>query len=189
MEGFPRAPILCVNVALDNWRALYKLGYSSMSWRGGFGFTASLRAPMHIGDFRPPLDPDQPTVLTFYTGLAERGAPPLEQGKVARAKLFATSYREYETQIRRQLASMLGMAGFDPQRDIAGIVLNRWGHAYVYATPGFFYGTHGKPAPSTVLRQPLGNLAFGHSELAGLQSAPPAVAEGNRAAMQALAML
>jgi len=189
MESFPRAPILSVNLALDNWRALYQLGYSSMSWRGGFGFTASIRAPMYIGDYRPPLDPDQPTVLTFYTGLADRGSPPPEQGKVARAKLFATSYREYETQIRQQLVKMLGMAGFDPKRDIAGIVLNRWGHAYVYAAPGFYYGVNGKPAPSDVLRQPLGNVTFGHSELAGLQSAGPAVAEGNRAATQALAML
>jgi len=32
---------------------------------------------------------------------------------------------------------MFGAAGFDPGRDIAGIVLNRWGHAYVNAGPGF----------------------------------------------------
>jgi len=103
--------------------------------------------------------------------------------------LLATSYRDYETQIRRQLVKMLGMAGFDPARDIAGIVLNRWGHAYVYARPGFYYGVNGKPAPSEVLRKPLGNVTFGHSELAGLQSAGPAVTEGDRAARQALAIL
>jgi spermidine dehydrogenase len=189
MDGFSRAPILSVNVALNNWRALYKLGYTACSWRGGFGFTTNIRAPMYIGDYRPALEPDKPTVLTFYTGLAERGSPAAEQGKIARAKLFATSYRDFESQIRRQLTKMLGMAGFDAKRDVAGIVLNRWGHAFLYAGPGFFFGVGGKPAPSAVLRQPVGNLLFAHSELSGIQSSIPAVEEGARAAAQALSFL
>jgi len=189
MEGFPRSPMLVVNVALDNWRALYKLGYSACSWRGGFGFTANIRAPMYVGDYRPPLDPDFPTVLTFYVPFNQYGLPIAEQGKVARQQMFGTSYRDYEAQIRRQLTKMLGDAGFDAQRDIAGIVLNRWGHAYVNAGPGFFYGRDGKPAPSDVLRTPLGNLTFAHSELSGHQTYIAAGEEGVRAAKQVIAML
>jgi spermidine dehydrogenase len=189
MEGFPRSPMLVVNVALDNWRALYKLGYSACSWRGGFGFTANIRAPMYVGDYRPPLDPDFPTVLTFYVPFNQYGLPIAEQGKVARQQMFGTSYRDYEAQIRRQLTKMLGDAGFDAKRDIAGIVLNRWGHAYVNAGPGFFYGRDGKPAPSDVLRRPLGNLTFAHSELSGHQTYIAAGEEGVRAAKQVIAML
>src|SRR5262249_5511156 len=144
MDAFHRSPILVVNVALDNWRALYKLGYSACSWRGGFGCTANLRAPMYVGDYRPTLDPDDPTVLTFYVPFPQPGLAIADQGKVARGKMFATSYRDYEVQIRTQLTRMLGMAGFDAARDVAGIVLNRWGHAYVNAGPGFFYGRDGK---------------------------------------------
>ena len=168
MEGFPRAPMLSVNVALDNWRALYKLGYSTCSWRGGFGFTANISRPMYLGDYRPPLDPDQPALFTFYVPFPQRGLPLVEQGKVARARLYATSYREFETQIRRQMVKLFASAGFDPKRDIAGIVINRWGHAYCNAGPGFFYGRDGKPAPRDVLRRPIGNLVFAHTELAGI---------------------
>jgi spermidine dehydrogenase len=189
MESFPRSPMLVVNVALDNWRALYKLGYTACSWRGGFGFTANIRAPMYVGEYRPPLDPDQPTVFTFYVPFPQPGLPLAEQGKVARAKMFATNYREFETQIRRQLVKLFSSAGFDPKRDIAGIVLNRWGHAYVNAGPGFCYGHDGKSSPSDVLRRPLGNLTFAHSELAGLQSWWAASEEGSRAARQVLAMM
>ena len=32
---------------------------------------------------------------------------------------------------------MFSAAGFDAQRDIAGIILNRWGHAYLSPQPGF----------------------------------------------------
>lgn len=189
MVSFPRSPMLVVNVALDNWRALYKLGYAACSWRGGLGFTGNIRAPMQVGAYRPPLDPDQPAVFTLYVPFPQPGLPPAEQGRVARAQMFATSYREFETQIRRQLTKLFGSAGFEPRRDIAGIVLNRWGHAYVNAGPGFFFGRDGQLAPSEVLRRPLGNLAFAHSELAGLQGWDAAAEEGMRAAKQVLEMM
>ena len=35
---------------------------------------------------------------------------------------------------------LFGSAGFDARRDIAGIVLNRWGHAYIAPQPGFYFG-------------------------------------------------
>ena len=188
MNGFPRAPMLSVNVALDNWRPLYKLGYSTCSWRGGFGFTANISRSVYVGDYRPPLDPDQPTLFTFYVPFPQLGLPLVEQGKVARAKMFATSYRDFELQIRQQMTKLFASAGFDAKRDIRGIVINRWGHAYCNAGPGFFYGRDGKPAPRDVLRRPLGNLAFAHTELAGIAAWWNAGGEGVRAARQILEM-
>ncbi|MFN8583222.1 MAG: NAD(P)-binding protein [Gemmatimonadaceae bacterium] len=188
-DGLYRSPILVVNVALDNWRALYNLGYSVCSWDRGFGFTGNLREPMYVGDYRPPFDPDQPTLFTMYVPFPKTGLPVAEQGKVGRQEMFATSYRDYERQIRNQLVTLFGNAGFDPRRDIAGIILNRWGHAYINAGPGFFYGRDGKPAPSDVIRKPLGNVSFAHSELSGHQTHTDAGAEGMRAARQALAVL
>ena len=93
MDNFPRSPMLSVNVALDNWRFLYKLGYSGCSWRGGFGFTANIRPNMYVGDYRPPLDPDQPNIFTFYVPFNQHGLSLVEQGHAGRAQLFATSYR------------------------------------------------------------------------------------------------
>jgi len=189
MDSFPRSPMMIVNVALDNWRFLYELGYTACSWRGGLGFTGNLRAPMYVGDYRPPLDPDHPALFTLYVPFPQPGLALADQGKVARQKMFITSYREFETQIRQQMVRMFGSAGFDPARDIAGIVLNRWGHAFVNAGPGFFYPPDGSPAPSDVLRRPTGSLTFAHSELAGGQSAPAAWVEARRAAQQVLALL
>jgi spermidine dehydrogenase len=189
MDEFPRAPMLVANVALDNWRFLYKMGYTACSWRGGFGFTANIRPNMYIGDYRPPLDPDQPNILTFYVPFNQHGLPLAEQGKVARTRLFGTTYREYESAILQQMVKMFSPGGFDPKRDVAGIVLNRWGHAYITPGPGFYAGRDGKPAPSDVLRRPLGTLSFAHSELAGNQNWIEASTEGRRAAHQALEML
>ena len=144
---------------------------------------------MYVGDYRPPFDPDQPTLFTMYVPFPKNGLPLAEQGKAGRQEMFATSYRDYERQIRKQLVTLFGTAGFDARRDIAGIILNRWGHAYINAGPGFFFGRDGNPAPSDVIRKPLGSVAFAHSELSGHQTHLAAGEEGARAARQMLAML
>ena len=46
--------------------------------------------------------------------------------------------------MREQLTEMFSASGFDARRDIAGIVLNRWGHAYCSPQPGFFFGRDGQ---------------------------------------------
>ena len=75
-------------------------------------------------------------------------------------------------------------AGFDARADIGGIILNRWGHAYVCPAPGFYFGRDGKPAAPAVLRQPIGRVAFANAELNGHQNWLDATAEGKRAAEQ-----
>jgi spermidine dehydrogenase len=84
---------------------------------------------------------------------------------------------------------MLGEAGFDARRDIAGIVLNRWGHAYIAPQPGFYFGTAGRPAPLPVIRERHGRIAFGHSELSGRQSWGRAAQESRRALQQVLEVI
>jgi len=100
---------------------------------------------MVVGDYNPPLHPDKPTLLTFYMGLYTPGHTAYQQGVLGRMRLLSTSYVEYEWTIRRQMDEMLSGVGFDAKRDIAGIVLNRWGHARVIQPPGFYYGVNGKP--------------------------------------------
>lgn len=190
MNRFHRAPMLIINVALTNWRALYKLGYTAASWRGGqLGFSFNLTVPMQVGAHTPPFDPDKPAVLTYYVPFSKPGLSVEQQGPAGRAELLSTSYRDYERAIRAQLTEMLSAQGFNARRDIAAIVLNRWGHAYVNPYPGFYFGSPGTPAPRDVVRAPRGRIAFGHSELRGHQSWHGAVTEGRRAAEQILELI
>ena len=188
MGKFYRSPMLIVNVALTNWRALYKLGYTAASWRGGFGFSYNLSPPMQVGNYAPAFDPDAPAVLTYYVPLYKVGLPVEAQGPVVRAEMLSTPYREYERIVRAQLTEMLSSQGFDARADIAGVILNRWGHAYVDPYPGFYFGRGGKPAPRDIVRNPFGRIAFGHSELRGHQYWNGGVEEGRRAAEQVLAL-
>lgn len=181
---FHHAPILVANVAVRNWKAFAKLGIAAARWFDGFGFFVNIRQPMRIDGVPVPLDPSKPAMLTFYVGFPQPGVPLAAQASGARARLFATSYAEFELEIRRQLQLMLGEAGFDARRDIGGIVLNRWGHAYIAPQPGFYFGAAGRPAPLPVIRERYGRIAFGHSELSGRQSWGRAAQEARRALQQ-----
>lgn len=183
---FHVSPILVANVAVTNWRFLYKLGLTACKWFTGFGFGCNIRKPMMVGDYRPPLHPDKPNVLTFYVSFHEPGLSAEEQGERGRKKLLETSYAEYESQIVGQMKRLFSKSGFDSEKDIAGIILNRWLYAYINPQPGFYFGSAGKPAPPDVIRRPFGRIAFAHAELNGHQHWVAAVEEGRRAARQTM---
>lgn len=186
---FRHSPALIINVAVTNWNFLYKLGMTACRWFDGFGFSCNIRQPMVIGGYKPPLDPDMPAVITFYVPFYYPGLDPAGQGARGRSELLSASYRDYEIKIREQMVRLFGSAGFDPGRDIAGIILNRWGHAFVNPQPGFYFGRDGKPAPRYIIRRNFGRIAFAHSELNGHQHWLGAVEEGRRAVKQLLGTL
>jgi spermidine dehydrogenase len=178
---FNHSSVLVANVALTNWRFLARLGVAVGMWTGGFGFYCNIRRPMIVGGHAPPLHPDQPAMLTFYAPLYFPGLTAPEQGIAGRTQVLSTPFADYELQVREQMVRLFGDAGFDPVNDIAGLILNRWGHAYLNPGPGFMFGREGKPAPPDVIREPFGRVAIGHSELGGHQNWSGAAAEGRRA--------
>ena len=101
--------------------------------------------------------------------------------------MIVTSFSDYERRIREQFTAMFGDHGFDAKRDIAGIVLNRWGHAYLSPQPGFFFGKNGQPAPRDLLRAaPFGRIAFANTDLAGAMDHRNSILEAQRAVGQLL---
>ena len=186
MEQFFHSPMMVINVALRNWKFMEKLGVASVRWFGDqLGWFTTLRRQMLIdGEAPMPLDPAKPTVLTMYNSFCLPGMPVEQQTVAARMQMFGMPYAAIEKMVRDQFTKMFGGAGFDADRDIAGIVVNRQGHAYVVTPPGFFFGKDGGKAPSDVIRQPHGRIAFAHSELLGYQMWEGASHEGERAAEQ-----
>lgn len=183
---FYHSPILVVNVALRNWRFLNKLGIAAGRWFDGFGRFFAIRRPMDTGDATQAFDPDKPTVMTFYVPFNNPGFSPKEQGAIGRAELLSKSYADYEKEIVDQMTKMFSAYGFVAEEDVAGIVLNRWGHAYISPQPGFHFGKDGEDAPIDVVKKGFGRIRFGHSELSGYMSHTRALNEGARAADEAM---
>lgn len=182
---FFRSPCLMANVAVRNWRFLYGMGLSGCRWFEGLGNYLSVKKSALVGGDTAPLDPDSPTVLTIKVLFAHPGLPTGEQGRRGRAELLGTTFAQYERAFREQMGDMFAPGGFDPRRDIAGIILNRWGHAYVNPQPGFFFGANGEPAPRDVLRnRPHGRIAFANTDLAGAMDIRNCIREADRAVAQ-----
>jgi len=186
---FSHSPALIVNIAVRHWRFMYDMGITCARWFDGIGFSCNIRQPMVAGGYDPPLHPDKPTTLHFHLPFLYPGLDARQQGIAGRMEMLGTNYADYERRFRSQLAELFSPHGLDPKRDIAGIILNRWGHAFVNPGPGFFYPTNGQKAPRDVIREGYGRIRFGHAELAGNQHWGPAADEGERAVKQFLTFL
>ena len=184
---FHRSPCMMANIAVRNWRFLYKLGISGCQWFEGLGSFLQVHKLALCGADSPTIGPDLPVVLTLKVLYSRPGCTAEEQGHLGRAEMIGTPFREYERQIREQFSNMFAGSGFDASRDIAGIILNRWGHAYASPAPGFYFGKDGKPAPGDVLRAaPFGRIAFANVDLSGMPDHKSSIIEADRAVGQLL---
>jgi spermidine dehydrogenase len=184
---FYRSPCMMANVALRNWHFLYKMGISGCRWFEGIGNYFEVCKLALTGIESETIGPDSPVVLSLKILYPFPGHSTEDQGNMGRAQLMQTSFAEYETRIREQFTDMFSSYGFDANRDIAGIILNRWGHAYLSPQPGFFFGKDGKPAPREILRRaPFGRIAFANTDLAGAMDHRYSILEAKRAVQQLL---
>jgi spermidine dehydrogenase len=186
-DSFIYSPYMTVNVAVRNWTFLYNLGISSAQWFDGFGRGVTVRKNALFGVDMDRVGPELPTVLTFFIDFSKPGMPARAQGQLGRAEILSTPFVDYERRMREQMTEMFAQSGFDAKRDIAGIVMNRFGHAFVNPQPGFFFGSDGKPAARDALRNgPFGRIAFSHCDLVGAMDHRNAYMESHRAVSQLL---
>jgi spermidine dehydrogenase len=184
---FHRAPCLMASVAMRHWRFLHKMGVTGGRWFEGIGEYTEVRKQALFTGVPKTVGPDSPTILTVKAIYSYPGEPIAAQTTRGRAELYSVPFREYERRIREHFTDMFSQAGFDPRRDIAGIILNRWGHAYLAPQPGFFFGTDGKPAPHEVLRRaPFGRMSFANTDLRGNNDNRHSIVEAHRAVNQIL---
>ena len=187
-QQFYRMPCAVMNVALRNWRFLAKMGITECQWFEGLGVALAVRKVATFAGVPPTISPDDPTVVRLKISFTEPGVPLAQQCTRGRMRLLSTPFSEYERTIREQMTLMFARSGFDARRDIAGIILNRWGHAYLCGQPGFFFGSEGKIAPREVMRRaPFGKIAFANSDLSGIMDHRASIAESDRAVNQLLA--
>jgi spermidine dehydrogenase len=186
-QQFYRMPCIVMNVALRNWRFLAKMGITECQWFEGLSNSFAVRKMATFAGVPPTIRPDDPTVVRIKISFTEPGLPLPQQATRGRMRMLSTPYSEYERTIREQFTRMFARSGFDARRDIAGIILNRWGHAYLCAQPGFFFGKDGKPAPREIIRRaPFGKIAFANSDLSGIMDHRASIAEADRAVKQLL---
>ena len=85
--------------------------------------------------------------------------------RLGRHRLYTTPFEDYENEIRKQLAGMFGQYGFDPDRDIGAITINRWSHGYAYEYMELFDPEWKEgEAPHELGRKPIGRISIANSD-------------------------
>jgi spermidine dehydrogenase len=166
-----KAPIVYTSVLVRNWKAFAKLGISSVNCPTMYHDTVSLPEPVDLGELRHSASPQEPVVLSLTRYPNVPGLPRKEQHRAGRAELLSTTFETFERNIRDQLSRILSPGGFDPRRDILGIMVNRWGHGYsytynsLYDPPDWVFTETDRRACVTA-RQPYGLITIANSDAA-----------------------
>jgi len=134
-----RAPLVYATLAVRNWHAWHRLGVAYITNPAG-KYEASLDFPVSLGTYHAPRHPSQPICLHLeHTPCApDSGLDMRSQFRIGRSYLYSATFAELEADIRDELGRMLGAGGFEFDRDVAAITINRWPHGYSY-TPTTLY--------------------------------------------------
>ncbi len=135
IEYAEKVPLVYLSMAVRNWRPFAELGMHSISVpQPDLMHSFGLDFPVSMGGVEFARDPGQPTVLhgSYIPAAPDRGLSAVEQHRAGRRAIYELTFDDFERRITRQLDGALGAAGFDVERDLAGLTVNRWPHGYAY---------------------------------------------------------
>lgn len=184
-----KVPLIWTNVALRDGTPFYKAGAQLYECPNS-PFTIVTKSPStKMEDYQSPQGDGDPLVV-FMMGspvpIKEPGQSARDQFALARHELLETPFSTFERQIREQLTDMFGAHGFDADRDIEAITVNRWAHGYAYEYYGlddhFTEGSY----PHQVGRKQFGRISIANSDSEAYAYVNGAVDAAWRAAQEQL---
>jgi spermidine dehydrogenase len=183
-----KIPLTYTKVMIPNWRAFAELGIRFVYYTNDFYKQVELDYPVSMGNYAFGKSPDQPMVLHMchVPYFADIQGP--EQWRAGRRQLLETPFSSYEYHVRDQLDQALSGGGFDAERDISGITVNRWSHGYAYS-PNLLWEPEYKAEadkPWVQGRQPFGRITIANSDAAASADTDAAISQGYRAVVEAL---
>lgn len=168
-----KTSLLHTKVIVSNWEPFIKLGVHEIySPKMPYART-KLDYPVDMGGYHHPRDPKKPicihmvcSPLAFANiqGIDLNGMDARDRARVGRNLLYAMSFDEHEKIIRDQLQGMLGSAGFDHEKDIKAIVVNRWGHCYSYTENSLYDDSDEAQKTIELARKPFQNIVIANSD-------------------------
>ena len=175
-----KAPLVYVNVAVRDWQPWVRLGVHEITNPMGFFSRLKLDYPVSLGAYSCPRMPEEPMLLHLvHVPAKPDGGTLRERYRAGRETLFEMTFDQFEWQIRDELTRILTPGGFDADRDIAAITVNRWGHGYSYAGDPLL-GTDEGPLYRRA-RTRAGNVAIANADAGWTPFAHAAIDQAHRA--------
>ena len=186
-----KMPLVYISVAVRNWKAFSNLGYRSFyipqpSLMHSFG----LDFPVSMGGYNFTQNPDEPTVIhgTHVPLDPDKGLNARQQCIAGRTKLYEMSFDVFEEKIISQISGALHDGGFDAERDIAAITVNRWPHGYAYEYLDYSDPVEFNPqnGPHIAGRAQIGRISIANSDASASAYLTGAIDAADRAVNEQL---
>ena len=180
-----KIPLVYTKVLISNWQAFDKLKTSFVYYTGGFYKQAELAYPVSLGKYKRSQTPDEPMIVHMcHVPLFKELKGP-EQWRAGRRQILSTTFEEFERHAKDQLNQALAEAGFDANRDIEAITVNRWPHGYSYSN-SLLWGEKfaEEEKPWVVGRKPFGNIFVANSDADAKADTQTAIAQAHRAVQE-----
>jgi len=130
-----KVPLVYISVAVRNWKAFENLGYQDFYIpQGILMHSFGMDFPVSMGGYDFTQKSNEPTVIhgTYVPTVPDQGLKAREQHIAGQKKLYEQTFDELERDIVRQMSGALEGGGFDAERDIVALTVNRWPHGYAY---------------------------------------------------------
>jgi len=184
-----KVPLTYTKVLVPNWRPFAELGLDFVYYTNDFFKQVELDYPVSIGDYRFGSSPDDPMVLHMCHVHHSPDITGPEQWREGRRRLLGTPFSVFEDHVRDQLDQALGGAGFDAERDIHAITVNRWAHGYSYSNDLLWEPEwpDAEQTPWARARRPYGRITIANSDAGVDATTNSAITQAYRAVQEATA--
>ncbi len=178
-----KVPITYTKVMVPHWRWFAELSTRFVFYTNDFFKQVELDYPVSMGGYTFGASPDEPMALHMCHVPYFDDIQGPEQWRAGRRRLLETPFSTFEYHVRDQLDQALSGAGFDAERDISGITVNRWAHGYAYSPALLWEPKYASDAdkPWVIGRQPLGRITIANSDAAASADTNAAITEAHRA--------
>ena len=183
-----KVPLTYTKVLIRNWRSFADLGVSYVYFTNDFYKQIELAYPVSIGKYEFGSTPDQPMIVHLCNVPYFDDIDGPEQWRQGRRVLLSTPFSTFEHHVKDQMDAALAGGGFDAERDIAAITVNRWPHGYSY-NPDFLWEPDWPveaDTPWVIGRQTFGRMAIANSDAGASSDTNTAITEAYRAVQELL---
>ncbi|MEM7082797.1 MAG: FAD-dependent oxidoreductase [Pseudomonadota bacterium] len=178
-----KIPLVYTKVALRNWRAFKKLGASYIYFTNDFYKQIEFDYPVSMGTYDYGDGPNDPMILHMCHVPHFTDIQGPEQWRAGRRQMLGLPFSTYEQHAIDQIEQVVGKFGFNAERDVVGITVNRWSHGYSYS-PDLLWEpawTDESEKPWVIGRQPFGRIAIANSDAGAEATTDAAIFHAHRA--------
>jgi spermidine dehydrogenase len=131
-----KVPLVFTNVVLRDGTPFHKGGAQQYECPYSHYQVVTKAPSVKMDDYQAPQNQSDPLVVFMFRSQVPEKQPG-ETGRDVfrdgRTNIYITPFSTYEKEVKEQLTDMFGEYGFDAERDIEAITVNRWPHGYAYS--------------------------------------------------------